>query len=111
MLQGQSDKDGDFDLDRVREEMKDGKDNHQVNLKKPISIVIFYLTAIVGEDGRVDFFDDIYKYDEQMQEVLQKGPPYPEYKEPVKPKTAGGYGVTAHLNASLRTGRPSRGLR
>ena len=89
VLQGQSDKDGDFDLDRVREEMNNGKDNHQVNLKTPIPIVIFYLTAIVGEDGKVNFFDDIYKYDEQMQQVLQKGPPYPEYKDPVKPKAPG----------------------
>ena len=89
VLQGQSDQDGEFDLDRVREEMNNGKDNHQVNLKTPIPIVIFYLTAIVGEDGRTDFFDDIYKYDEQMQEILQKGPPYPEYKEPVKAKTSG----------------------
>ena len=89
VLQGTSDKDGEFDLDRVRKEMNEGKDNHQVNLKTPIPIVIFYLTAIVGEDGRVDFFDDIYKYDEQMQEVLQKGPPYPETKEPVKAKAPG----------------------
>ena len=89
VLQGQSDKDGEFDLERVRQEMNEGKDNHQVNLKTPLPIVIFYLTAIVGEDGKVDFFDDIYKYDEQMQQVLQKGPPYPVYEEKVKAKTPG----------------------
>ncbi len=90
VLQGQQDKDhSDWDLEKVREAMNSGDDNHQVNLKTPIPIVIFYLTALVGDDGRVDFFDDFYKYDEQMQEILQKGPPYPTYKEPVKPKNAG----------------------
>lgn len=78
-----------WDLDKVHEAMANGADNHQVNLKTPLPIAIFYLTARVGDDGRVDFFDDIYKYDEKTQAILQKGPPYPTYKEPVKPKTPG----------------------
>ena len=82
VLQGQ----GDWDLEKVQDAMNNGKDNNQVNLKTPLPIVIFYLTGIVGEDGKVDFFDDIYHYDAEMQQVLQKGPPYPEYKQPVKPK-------------------------
>ncbi len=48
-----------------------------MNLKTQLPIVIFYLTAHVGDDGKVDFFDDIYGYDADMQKVLDKGPPYP----------------------------------
>ena len=80
---------GDWDLDKVKEAMNNGPDNHQINLQTPLPIVIFYLTAFVEEDGKVAFFDDIYKYDEQMQAILQKGPPYPVYQEPVKPKNPG----------------------
>ena len=85
VLQGQ----GDWDLDKVQDAMNNGKDNNQVNLKTPLPIVIFNLTGTVGDDGKVDFFDDIYKYDAEMQAVLQKGPPYPEYHKPEKPKEAG----------------------
>jgi murein L,D-transpeptidase YcbB/YkuD len=78
-----------WDLDKVHEAMNNGADNHQVNLKTPLPIAIFYLTARVGDDGRVDFFDDIYKYDEKTQTILQKGPPYPTFPEQVKAKTPG----------------------
>jgi murein L,D-transpeptidase YcbB/YkuD len=90
VLKGQQDKDQqDWDLEKVQDAMNNGPDNHQVNLKTPLPIVIFYLTARVGEDGKVDFFDDIYKYDENMIEILKKGPPYPVEKEAPKPKTPG----------------------
>ena len=88
VLAGQKNKDGsDWDIPKVHEAMTDGPDNKQVNLKTAIPIVIFYLTARVGEDGRTYFFDDIYGYDTQMNEVLKKGPPYPVKPEPVKVKT------------------------
>ncbi|HEY8997552.1 MAG TPA: L,D-transpeptidase family protein, partial [Edaphobacter sp.] len=78
VLDGQKDKDGqEWDLDKVREAMNTGPDNRQVNLKTPLPIVIFYMTAEVEEEGDVHFFDDIYHYDEQMEKVLEKGPPYP----------------------------------
>ena len=90
-LDGQKDKDGEeWDLDKVHEAMTEGPDNHTVGLKTPLPIVIFYLTAIVEEDGQVHFFDDIYKYDSDMQEVLAKGPPYPVKPEPIVPKTKQG---------------------
>ncbi|SNS27923.1 Murein L,D-transpeptidase YcbB/YkuD [Granulicella rosea] len=90
VLKGQSDKDGDWDMDRVKAAMESGPDNHQVNLKQPIPIVIFYLTANVGEDGKTHFFDDIYGYDKQLQEVLAKGMPYPATQQKVNPKTVFG---------------------
>jgi murein L,D-transpeptidase YcbB/YkuD len=87
LLQDQKDKDGEeWDLDKVNEAMNSGPDNHQVNLKSPVPIVIFYVTAQVEEDGHVHFFDDIYGYDDSLQKVLAKGPPYPVLPDPAVPK-------------------------
>jgi len=73
----------DWDLEKVHETMTTGPDNHQVNLKSPVPIVIFYVTAEVEPDGHVHFFDDIYGYDEKLEKVIEKGPPYP-----MKPEVA-----------------------
>ena len=87
VLKGNS---GDWDLDKVNDAMNNGPDNKTVVLKMPLPIVIFYLTAIVAEDGQAHFFDDIYGYDADMQRVFSKGPPYPVKPEPVVPKTKPG---------------------
>jgi len=87
VLQGQP---GDWDVDKVQDAMNNGPDNKTVSLKTPLPIVIFYLTAIVAEDDQVDFFDDIYGYDSEMQKVFAKGPPYPIKPEPAAPKTKPG---------------------
>jgi L,D-transpeptidase YcbB len=79
-----------WDLDKVQEAMDTGPDNRTVVLKTPLPIVIFYLTARVDEDGQVDFFDDIYGYDSDMEKVFAKGPPYPVKPEPIVPKTKEG---------------------
>ncbi len=78
----------DWDMDKVQDAMNNGQDNHQVNLKQEIPIVIFYLTANVGEDGEVHFFDDLYGYDKQLDEVLAKGMPYPSAQQKVNPKAS-----------------------
>ena len=75
----------DWDADTIHDVMTNGPDNHQVNLKTPIPIVIFYATAIVAEDGQVHFFEDLYNYDQKLQEVLSKGPPYPVKPDPTIP--------------------------
>ena len=64
-------------LDNVRAAMQSGPDNQQVNLTRPVPVVIIYLTAVVEEDGEVYFFDDIYGHDRSLNAVLAKGPPYP----------------------------------
>ncbi|HXE06430.1 MAG TPA: L,D-transpeptidase family protein [Acidobacteriaceae bacterium] len=79
----QSDTPGDWDAEKVHDTMEKGPDNHQVNLKKPLPIVIFYLTALAEDDGQVHFFDDIYGYDAHLNQVLSKGPPYPVKPEPL----------------------------
>jgi murein L,D-transpeptidase YcbB/YkuD len=64
-------------LEKVQQAMQSGPDNQQVNLVTPVPVLIFYITAVVGEDGSVHFFDDIYGYDKSLNAVLAKGPPYP----------------------------------
>lgn len=81
---------GEWDTEKVEAAMNSGPDNKTVSLKNPLPIVIFYLTATVGEDGQVNFFDDIYGYDAEMQGVFEKGPPYPIKPTPVVPKTKAG---------------------
>ena len=49
----------------------------QVNLAHPIPVLIVYATVIVLEDGLVHFYDDIYRHDAALQQVLAKGYPYP----------------------------------
>jgi murein L,D-transpeptidase YcbB/YkuD len=73
LLQGQPK----WTLDAVKAAMQSGPDNQQVNLEKPVPVVIIYLTAVVEENGEVEFFDDIYGHDRKLNAVLAKGPPYP----------------------------------
>jgi murein L,D-transpeptidase YcbB/YkuD len=76
---------GDWDAGKIHDLMTGGEDNHQVNLKTPLPIVIFYVTAIAAEDGHTHFFDDLYGYDQKLQQVLSKGPPYPTKPDPTMP--------------------------
>jgi L,D-transpeptidase YcbB len=72
----------DWSPETIHDIMTNGPDNHQVNLKTPLPVVIFYVTAIAAEDGHTHFFDDIYGYDQKLQETLSKGPPYPTKPDP-----------------------------
>jgi murein L,D-transpeptidase YcbB/YkuD len=42
----------------------------QVNLDKPIPVLIVYGTAVVMEDGEVRFFEDIYRQDRSLERAL-----------------------------------------
>ena len=64
-------------MDRVRAAMNGGAGNQQVNLARPIPVLIVYATVIVTEDGTVHFYDDIYGHDATLEKVLAKGYPYP----------------------------------
>ena len=67
----------DWSVEKARAAMTSGKDNFQVNLTSPIPVLILYGTATVDPDGKVQFFDDIYGYDEELRQALAKGYPYP----------------------------------
>jgi murein L,D-transpeptidase YcbB/YkuD len=63
-------------LDRIRATMN-GDTSVQVNLDKPIPVLILYSTAVVEPDGEVRFFEDIYGHDAALVKVLANGYPYP----------------------------------
>ena len=65
-----------WNMDRVRAAMN-GSATQQVNLAHRIPVLIVYGTVIVTEDGTVHFYDDIYGHDASLEEVLDKGYPYP----------------------------------
>lgn len=44
----------------------------QVNLAKPIPVLIVYATAVVPEDGRPHFFQDIYGHDRQLEGLIDQ---------------------------------------
>ena len=56
--------------------MQSGRDNVQVNLPKPIPVLILYGTAVTDEAGSVHFYDDIYGHDAELRKALAKGYPY-----------------------------------
>jgi L,D-transpeptidase YcbB len=62
--------------DRIKAAMN-GSQQLQVNLDKPIPVLIFYATAVVEPDGEVEFFEDIYGHDADLERVLSQGYPYP----------------------------------
>jgi L,D-transpeptidase YcbB len=87
VLQGQ----GDWDADKIADAMKsEEKNNRQVSLKTQLPVVIFYLTATADEDGTTHFFDDIYGYDKQLEQILDKGMPYPSDPAKINPKLTPG---------------------
>jgi murein L,D-transpeptidase YcbB/YkuD len=65
-----------WSLENIHKAMQSGPDNQQVNLTKPVPVVIVYLTAIVEEDGQVYFYKDIYGRDATLNAALAKGLPY-----------------------------------
>jgi murein L,D-transpeptidase YcbB/YkuD len=65
-----------WSLENIHQAMQSGPDNQQVNLTKPVPVVIVYLTAIVEEDGQVYFYNDIYGRDATLNAALARGLPY-----------------------------------
>jgi murein L,D-transpeptidase YcbB/YkuD len=77
--------------DKIADAMNnDQKNNRTVILKQQLPVVVFYLTATADEDGSVHFFDDIYGYDKQLEEILDKGMPYPSAPAKINPKLTPG---------------------
>jgi len=58
-------------VDRIRAVIA-GSQTMQVNLDKPIPVLILYSTAVVEPNGDVHFFDDIYGYDAELEQALEQ---------------------------------------
>ncbi len=63
-------------------EAESGAKTQQVNLLKPIPVLIVYATAVASESGEVFFFDDIYGHDAALDKVLSNGFPYSGWQPP-----------------------------
>jgi L,D-transpeptidase YcbB len=62
-----------------------GDQTIQVNLDKPIPVLILYSTAVVEPDGAVRFFKDIYGQDADLERELANGYPYQIAPDPREP--------------------------
>lgn len=62
-------------MDEIRD-AEHGADSRQLNLDRPIPVLIVYGTAEVRDNGEVYFFDDIYGYDAALEQLLDHGYPY-----------------------------------
>lgn len=47
----------------------------RVNLKNPIPVLILYGTAVLQENGEVQFFNDVYGYDAALEQALNEDYP------------------------------------
>jgi murein L,D-transpeptidase YcbB/YkuD len=65
-----------WNLEKVRAAMQQGKDNVQVNLPKPIPVLILYGTAVTDDHDAIHFYDDIYGHDASLRKALAQGYPY-----------------------------------
>jgi L,D-transpeptidase YcbB len=64
-----------WDINRIRATMN-GDQTVQVELTKPIPVLILYSTAVVEPDGEVSFFDDIYGDDADLEKALAVACPH-----------------------------------
>lgn len=55
--------------EKIRAAM-DGSETFRVEVRQPIPVLIVYGTVVVMENGDVDFFDDIYHYDAELERAL-----------------------------------------
>ncbi len=59
-----------FTPEQVADAMK-GDTTRQVNLREPLRVILFYITAVVTPaDGAVHFADDIYEHDGRLDQAL-----------------------------------------
>jgi murein L,D-transpeptidase YcbB/YkuD len=60
-----------WDRDRILAAMN-ARRPQQVNLKRPIQVILFYVTAVVmPDDGSIHFAEDIYDHDTKLDRALE----------------------------------------
>jgi murein L,D-transpeptidase YcbB/YkuD len=67
--------------ERIEAAMRTGGPT-RVDLKQPLTVVLFYDTVRVDAKGVVYFAPDIYGHDRTLDETLRRGYPYPEQRPP-----------------------------
>ncbi len=58
--------------ERIQSEMNAEGPPGRVYLKHPIPVVLYYATALAAEDGRVLFYNDIYRHDLRLESLLSR---------------------------------------
>jgi murein L,D-transpeptidase YcbB/YkuD len=58
--------------EEIADKMQNSPPVNEVDVPTPIPVFILYLTAFVDDDGRVNFRDDLYGYDEPIVEALRQ---------------------------------------
>jgi murein L,D-transpeptidase YcbB/YkuD len=71
----------DWTRERIDAAMQ-GERPTRVDLKQPLTVIIFYDTVHVNSEGVVFFVDDIYRHDEELDVALRRGYPYPRHGAP-----------------------------
>ncbi|HYO78046.1 MAG TPA: L,D-transpeptidase family protein [Thermoanaerobaculia bacterium] len=61
--------------EKIAAAMTGKRDDVYVKVERPISVVLFYATAVVEDDGAVKFLDDIYGHDVQLAKALAPAQP------------------------------------
>ncbi len=56
----------------IEQRMQEGEPVNRVYLDEPLPVFILYLTAFVGDDGAVNFRNDLYGYDEPILAALRQ---------------------------------------
>lgn len=64
--------DPEWTVDKIDAAMKSGKEKW-VTVKPKIPVYIGYFTAWVGENGEINFYEDIYKRDDRLYDILVEG--------------------------------------
>jgi len=63
---------GGWSPDRIVEAMQAEGPPERIDLRTPIRVMMFYATAVAAEDGRVLFFQDIYRHDLRLEKLLAR---------------------------------------
>ncbi len=62
--------DGGWSPERITQAMQAEGPPERIDLRAPIRVVMFYATAVAAEDGRVLFFQDVYRHDLRLEKLL-----------------------------------------
>jgi murein L,D-transpeptidase YcbB/YkuD len=62
--------DSSWTAERITAEMNAGGPPERISLQAPMPVVMYYATALAAEDGRVFFYNDIYRHDGRLEQLL-----------------------------------------
>lgn len=62
-----------WDIERVESEI-DAEKTHWIGIAKPLPLFVLYWTVFTGEDGQLNFRNDVYDYDSFLMENMRAQP-------------------------------------